>query len=97
MTESTFPDGACSTVVNFATINPTDHCPTEVTFNPVSGTEFPLGDTTVTVVATDSSGNTDEEDCTFTVTIEDNEVSHVLKSCLLVCFLKNWMKVFAWL
>jgi len=63
------PSGLC-TVVNYPPPTVTDNCP-GVTFscNPPSGTCFPLGTTTVTCTATDTSGNTSS--CTFTVTTFD--------------------------
>ncbi len=46
----------------------TDNCPgVEVTSSPTSGALFPLGGTTVTVNATDTSGNTASK--TFTITV----------------------------
>jgi len=45
-----------------------DDAPT-LTINPPSGSQFPGGVTTVTVTATDASGNT--TNCTFTVTVVD--------------------------
>ncbi|ATB26686.1 HYR domain-containing protein [Melittangium boletus DSM 14713] len=39
-----------------------------ITFSPASGSEFPLGDTSVEVTATDASGNIAQ--CTFTVHVE---------------------------
>ncbi len=56
-----------SNVVTFANATVTDNCP-GATFvcNPPSGATFPVGITSVTCTATDSSGNTAQ--CTFSVT-----------------------------
>jgi endonuclease/exonuclease/phosphatase family metal-dependent hydrolase len=59
----------CATV-SYAPPVATDNCPgVAVACTPPSGTCFPLGITTVTCVATDSSGNTAA--CSFTVTVFD--------------------------
>jgi hypothetical protein len=64
---------SCGAVVNFtgshaasATGSPT---PT-ITYSPPSGSNFPVGSTTVTATATNSSGSAS---CTFTVTVNDTE------------------------
>jgi hypothetical protein len=63
--------GTCAAVVNF-TPTATDNCPgVTVESNPASGSTFPKGTTTVTVTATDASGNQDVD--TFDVTVNDNE------------------------
>ncbi|MCA9313232.1 HYR domain-containing protein, partial [Candidatus Saccharibacteria bacterium] len=62
--------GDCSAIVSFVA-TATDNCNVTVTYSQDPGTSFPLGATTVTATATDPSGNTDE--CTFTVTVVDNE------------------------
>ncbi|WP_139839273.1 HYR domain-containing protein, partial [Christiangramia flava] len=60
-------------IVEFADATATDNCDVTVeqTAGPLSGSQFPIGDTTVTFTATDNSGNTAE--CSFTVTVEDGE------------------------
>ncbi|MCH8992977.1 MAG: HYR domain-containing protein, partial [Acidobacteria bacterium] len=59
----------CGAAVAF-TIGATDNCPgVSVAATPPSGSVFPLGPTTVAVVATDAAGNTDT--CRFTVTVVD--------------------------
>jgi len=50
----------------------TDNCSAVVTSDWSPGDLFPIGDTTVTYIATDPSGNTDS--CSFTVTVTDNEL-----------------------
>jgi hypothetical protein len=61
----------CSAVVSF-TVNATDNCPgVTVVANPPSGSTFPVGVTTVTATATDTSGNT--ATCSFTVTVMDTQ------------------------
>lgn len=65
--------GQCGAIVNF-TEPPTasDNCggPMNISYNPASGSFFPIGTTTVTVTATDAAGNS--SNCTFTVKVEDN-------------------------
>jgi uncharacterized repeat protein (TIGR01451 family) len=52
------------------TVSATDNCPgVTVACDPPSGSTFPIGVTTVTCEAIDSSGNTNT--CSFTVTIQD--------------------------
>jgi uncharacterized repeat protein (TIGR01451 family) len=63
--------GLATAVVNF-TATATDNYPgTTVSCNPPSGTAFPLGATTVTCTATDTSGNADSD--SFEVTVHDTE------------------------
>lgn len=63
--------GSCAAVVNF-TPTATDNCSgVTVESSPASGSTFPKGTTTVTVTATDASGNQDVD--TFDVTVNDNE------------------------
>src|SRR5262249_30302236 len=65
------PVGACASNVTF-TVTATDNCAvTNVTSSPSSGFAFPVGVTTVTGTARDSSGNSSQ--CTFTVTVVDNQ------------------------
>jgi len=67
--------GMCSAQVFFANAFALDNCDgplgTVQTAGPVSGSTFPLGDTTITFTATDSSGNVSS--CSFTITVEDNQ------------------------
>src|SRR5207244_3840652 len=61
--------GACASNVTF-NVTATDNCTvTNVTSVPASGFAFPVGTTTVTSTARDSSGNNSQ--CTFTVTVND--------------------------
>jgi len=62
----------CGATVNY-TVNATDACgsPITYTYSQASGTVFPVGVTTVTVTATDASGNSISR--SFTVTITDNQ------------------------
>jgi hypothetical protein len=63
--------GRCDAVVEFS-VNAADNCGTvNVVSTPASGSTFPKGTTTVTVVATDGSGLTTTR--TFTVTVNDTE------------------------
>jgi hypothetical protein len=69
---SVFNDpGVCGAIVRF-NVTATDNCSkVVVTSSPASGSLFPVGTTTVTATATDSSGN--QSTCTFTVKVTDNE------------------------
>jgi uncharacterized repeat protein (TIGR01451 family) len=70
ITQSNDPGLAAAAVTFTATA--TDNYPgTTVACNPPSGTAFPLGTTTVTCTATDTSGNTDSD--SFEVTVNDTE------------------------
>jgi hypothetical protein len=64
--------GKCSAVVSY-NATATDNCDgtVPVTFNPASGSTFPVGTTTVTATASDKAGNT--ASCMFTVTVNDTE------------------------
>jgi hypothetical protein len=63
--------GQCDAVVTFMN-SATDNCPGVITSSvPASGSVFPVGTTTVTVTATDASGNT--ATCSFDVTVNDTE------------------------
>ncbi|MEM9479358.1 MAG: HYR domain-containing protein [Verrucomicrobiota bacterium] len=64
--------GQCGAVVSFMA-SATDTCdPAPMTSAvPASGTFFPVGTTQVTVTATDANGN--QSQCTFDVTVNDNE------------------------
>ncbi len=62
----------CGAVVTFPTITANDNCPgVTVTATPASGSLFPVGTTTVAVLATDAHGNT--ANCSFTVTVNDTQ------------------------
>lgn len=75
ITQSTDP-GQCAAVVNFALPTATDNCPgVAVTSSIPSGSVFPKGTTTVTVMATDAAGNSTA--CSFTVTIVDTELPEI--------------------
>ncbi|MEM7105954.1 MAG: HYR domain-containing protein, partial [Bacteroidota bacterium] len=66
--------GLCSAVVTYSAPSGTDNCPgatTAQTAGQASGTAFPVGTTTNTFQVTDAAGNT--ADCSFTVTVNDNE------------------------
>ncbi len=67
--------GMCSAFVFFGAASAYDNCdgfiPTVQTAGPPSGSVFPIGVTTITFTATDSSGNTSS--CDFTITVVDNQ------------------------
>ena len=66
--------GSCAAVVTYTLPSVTDNDPavvTNLTAGLGSGAEFPLGLTTETYTASDSSGN--DASCSFTVTVSDNE------------------------
>lgn len=65
---------ACTTIVNFLDATATDNCGIATVTQiegPLSGTEFPIGATTVTFEAIDNSGNSIA--CSFTVTVTEEE------------------------
>ncbi len=64
--------GKCSAVVSFS-VSASDNCDSEVSVvcSPASGSIFPLGTTTINCTATDDAGN--QANCSFTVTVNDNE------------------------
>lgn len=68
--------GMCSAPVNFAA-TASDNCMVaSIICNPPSGTIFPVGTTTVSCMATDTSGN--QSACGFTVTVVDNESPQIV-------------------
>ncbi|WP_373057450.1 HYR domain-containing protein [Zunongwangia sp. H14] len=69
----TTEEGESYAVVDFVDATATDNCEVTVeqTAGPASGSQFPVGTTTITYTATDAAGNTAE--CSFTVTVEDEE------------------------
>src|SRR5207249_2126064 len=70
LTVNTAP-GVCASNVTFA-VSATDNCAVaSISSSPASGFAFPLGTTTVTSTARDSSGNAST--CTFTVTVNDTQ------------------------
>ena len=71
--------GQCGAVVTWTAPTASDNCGViSFTESDSSGTIFPVGTTTVTYFATDSSGNADT--CTFTITITDTEAP-VIAGC----------------
>nr|WP_241551473.1 HYR domain-containing protein [Gramella oceanisediminis] len=70
-------EGEDYAIVDFAPATATDNCEVSVeqTAGPVSGSQFPLGTTTVTFTATDAAGNTTE--CSFSITVEDTEAPNL--------------------
>jgi extracellular elastinolytic metalloproteinase len=67
----TINEGDLYTIPDFSTIaSATDNCTASplITQDPIAGTEVGVGDTTVTITATDDAGN--ESVCTFTITVE---------------------------
>jgi uncharacterized repeat protein (TIGR01451 family) len=69
------PGQCAATNVTFV-VSATDNCGvTNLVTVPPSGSAFPVGITTVTNFATDSSGNTSS--CTFTVTVQDTEAPSI--------------------
>ena len=68
ITVATGGAGATGTVVTYPAPQASDNCSLmSVACNPPSGSTFPVGSTTVTCTATDTSGNTTS--CSFTVTV----------------------------
>ncbi len=69
----------CGAVVNFTAPVGTDNCTGQTTVRLeglASGDFFPLGTTTQTYIVTDAAGNS--ETCSFTVTVEDQEVPQII-------------------
>lgn len=63
--------GICAATVTYSA-TAEDNCGVEsITYNPASGTQFPLGTTQVEVIATDAAGLADT--CYFNVIVEDQE------------------------
>ena len=70
--------GECGAVITFTTPEAFDNSgnvTVEQTGGPASGEQFPVGTTTVTFTATDDAGNS--VDCSFNVTVNDNEAPEV--------------------
>jgi|GEM_PF-3027024 len=63
--------GSCGATVSFTPPTQTDNCGANLTSSHLPGDFFPVGDTTVTYTATDTSGNTAV--CNFVVTVLDTE------------------------
>ena len=78
-------------IANSGTLEVTDNCDTSLTVVQTaglpSGSEFPVGTTINTFTVTDSNDNTTE--CTFSVTVEDNEAPNVVCNPLEVTLRKN--------
>jgi|GEM_PF-3900202 len=70
--------GSCDAVVNWTPPTATDNCSATVTSTHDPGDTFPIGTTTVTYTATDATGNV--VNCSFDVTVSDNE-DPVFSSC----------------
>ncbi|UKN03859.1 HYR domain-containing protein [Paracrocinitomix mangrovi] len=71
--------GVCGRTISYAVPVGTDNCPSPITTliaGQASGTLFPIGTTTVTYEVVDASGNTAQ--CSFDVTINDNENPTIL-------------------
>ncbi|SFN77809.1 HYR domain-containing protein, partial [Salegentibacter flavus] len=66
-------EGEDFALVDFDAPTATDNCEVNITqtAGPVSGSEFPIGTTTITFEAEDNSGNVSE--CSFTITVNDAE------------------------
>ncbi len=72
ITTNTDP-GQCSAVVSYANATAADNCPGVGTpvCTPASGSTFPKGTTTVNCTVSDAAGN--PANCSFTVTVNDNQ------------------------
>ncbi|MEH6538409.1 MAG: LamG-like jellyroll fold domain-containing protein, partial [Psychroserpens sp.] len=62
--------GDCGANVSFTATETTAIPASTITYSPASGSEFPVGTTTVTATATNAVGTSE---CTFTVTVNDTE------------------------
>lgn len=68
--------GSCTKAVNYAVPVAIDNCEgATVVCNPVSGSTFQKGVTTVTCTATDAAGN--QNSCSFTVTVIDTQAPQI--------------------
>ncbi|MCH2215081.1 MAG: HYR domain-containing protein [Flavobacteriales bacterium] len=69
----------CSTIVNFPDATATDNCGvpsiTQIE-GPLSGSEFPIGETTIIYEASDDSGNSTT--CSFTVTVTEDDAPTII-------------------
>ncbi len=72
---ATVDAGECGAVVTYDPVTPNDNCSASVLYSDESNTFFAVGNTTVTVTATDGDGNS--ATCTFVVTVVDNEVPEI--------------------
>jgi len=91
--------GVCGATVDYLLPDATDDCtpnPMKVA-SPTSGTFFPAGTTTVTVTATDASGNTGT--CEFTVTVNNSvtpDISGPTEGCGSVTLLASGGNSYQW-
>ena len=68
-------DGECEAAVSFNATETAGIPVSSITYSQDPGTDFPVGTTTVTATATNSVSS---DDCTFTVTVIDNEVPEAI-------------------
>lgn len=89
--------GRCGAVVSFAPTATDDSGVASVISNPASGSQFPTGTTTVTVTATDNSGNASTR--SFTVTVNDTEppVLFCPQNLLVECGPNNAAQLATWM
>jgi hypothetical protein len=78
--------GLCGASVGFAA-TATDNCSATITYSHASGSVFPVGTTTLTATATDAAGNTAE--CSFNVTVTDNEAPIISLANVFSCYEAN--------
>lgn len=65
--------GVCGAVVSYIA-TASDNCPgANISCSPVSGSSFPIGTTTVNCTASDASTDSPDTNCSFTVTVNDNQ------------------------
>ncbi|KAA3623922.1 MAG: HYR domain-containing protein, partial [Bacteroidetes bacterium] len=62
--------GTCEAVVNFSATETTGVPPSNISYSDLPGSAFPVGTTTVTATAANAVGT---DQCTFTITVNDNE------------------------
>ncbi len=67
--------GQCNAVVSFAATENTGIPPSTISYSPQPGSTFPVGTTTVTATATNPVGS---DQCTFNVTVQDNEAPNAV-------------------
>ncbi len=78
--------GSCGANVSYAA-TATDNCSATITYSHAPGSFFAVGTTTVTATATDAAGNSD--DCSFNVTVTDNEAPVISLANVFSCYEAN--------
>lgn len=73
--------GTCGAVVNY-TATASDNCGgATISCSPASGSTFPVGTSTVACTASDTSPDSPDTNCSFTVTVKDTQAPGFTSSC----------------